>query len=257
MKNKFIVLGMALVSVCSLASCKKTKSDDYNSQRYVDLTTIEDSVESDLKLFYTDTVSLQDGGQLLGESSVKTTRFDIYVSKDANNSLFVYNYDLTEYFSGSNGKNNKTVTVSSLAMSMVSDAEVYSSEKSSIVSQAFDSKIGVSTLFADAAFKVNSLSSWTTSLSSSLAYKAFKKDSKTISLSVVYMPLYVEHYVKTQAVLKEYVFLPVHVSFTTSDGKELVENEWVDSTIKSLTTVNLENYLNSNSTVKTTTQTEE
>ena len=30
MKNKFIVLGMALVSVCSLASCKKTKSDDYN-----------------------------------------------------------------------------------------------------------------------------------------------------------------------------------------------------------------------------------
>ena len=38
---------------------------------------------------------------------------------------------------------------------------------------------------------------------------------------------------------------------------ELVDNEWVDSTIKSLTTVNLENYLNSNSIVKTTTQTEE
>ena len=256
MKNKFIVAGMATVALLSLSSCKKTKGDDYNSQRYVDLATIDADITSNLKLFYAKDEVLADEANLLGEENTAATHYELYVAKDAKNSLFTYNYDLTEYFGSKNGKNNKTATVSALAMEMEDGALLYDSEASNILSAAYSDITGVSSVLTDATFKVQSLSKWTKSVSTTKAYKAFKNDNKSVSLSIVYMPVYVRHYVKTQVVLNEYVFLPVYITFQTTDGLELIDGEWKTSTISSISTVALDTYLNSNGTVKTTTKTE-
>jgi hypothetical protein len=253
MKNKFIVAGIAALSIFSLASCKKTSSEDYNSQRYVDLTTIEDAVETDLKLFYTnDSTSLADVSELLGDASTEVTRYELYVGTTASSTLFTYNYDLTSMLEAYKS-NNKTATVNALAMEMTSSATMYSSEKSAVIAQAYSKTTGVSSVLTDVSFVVELQSAWSTTISTTNAYKAFKDDNKTVSLSIVYMPIYVQHYYKSQIVLKEYVFLPVHISFTTSDGLELVDGEWVTSTISTISSVNLDTYLNSNGTVKYTT----
>lgn len=112
MKTKFISLGVACLSFLALASCVRGTNVDYSTVRQI--TKIDTEVSTALNLFY-DATQEDFNAALLDEDTKNNTYYDLFVAKDANASLFAYEYDLTTYFNSFNGERNNTVTINTLS----------------------------------------------------------------------------------------------------------------------------------------------
>ena len=248
MKRKFIAMGVSVVSILALASCFNNKAKaDYSTVRQV--TAIDDDIKTEFNLFYDSELT---NAELLDTESKEGSYYDLYVSKNAKDSLFAYSYDLTDYFSSAAGSRNHTVTVNTLSFQIQDKEALYDEEKTAILTAAYDKENGVKTKL-DVDFEITTSKDYSRSFSTTDAYKAYQ-NGEVVSLSIVYMPVYVVHFVSNQPVLRNYIILPIYATFTTNTGKEVDANgELVDSKIEGISGVNLDKYFaDAANTLKTT-----
>ena len=238
MKNKFISLGVACLSFLALTSCMTRANVDYSTVRQI--TKIDTEVSTALNLFY-DATHEDETSSKLDEDTKNNTYYDLFVAKDANASLFAYEYDLTTYFNSFNGERNDTVTINTLSFGIQNSDAIYDEEKTQILTQAYDQEKGIGKKL-NVEFTITTSKDYSRTISTKPAYKVFK-DGEDISLSIVYMPVYVIHYVSNQPVLKNYVFLPIYATFVTETGKEVKEDGTLAlNTLGTIKVVDLDKY---------------
>lgn len=238
MKTKFISLGVACLSFLALTSCMRGASVDYSTVRQI--TKIDTEVSTALNLFY-DATHEDETSSKLDEDTKNNTYYDLFVAKDANASLFAYEYDLTTYFNSFNGERNNTVTINTLSFGIQNSDAIYDEEKTQILTQAYDQEKGIGKKL-NVEFTITTSKDYSRTISTKPAYKVFK-DGEDVSLSIVYMPVYVIHYVSNQPVLKNYVFLPIYATFVTETGKEVKEDGTLAlNTLGTIKVVDLDKY---------------
>ena len=238
MKNKFISLGVACLSFLALTSCMTRANVDYSTVRQI--TKIDTEVSTALNLFY-DATHEDETASKLDEDTKNNTYYDLFVAKDANASLFAYEYDLTTYFNSFNGERNDTVTINTLSFGIQNSDAIYDEEKTQILTQAYDQEKGIGKKL-NVEFTITTSKDYSRTISTKPAYKVFK-DGEDVSLSIVYMPVYVIHYVSNQPVLKNYVFLPIYATFVTETGKEVKEDGTLAlNTLGTIKVVDLDKY---------------
>ena len=238
MKTKFISLGVACLSFLALTSCMRGASVDYSTVRQI--TKIDTEVSTALNLFY-DATQEDFNAALLDEDTKNNTYYDLFVAKDANASLFTYEYDLTTYFNSFNGERNDTVTINTLSFGIQNSDAIYDEEKTQILTQAYDQEKGIGKKL-NVEFTITTSKDYSRTISTKPAYKVFK-DGEDVSLAIVYMPVYVIHYVSNQPVLKNYVFLPIYATFVTESGKEVKEDGTLAlNTLGTIKVVDLDKY---------------
>ena len=93
MKRKFMAMGIMSVSMLALASCMQKSSADYSTVRQI--TTIDEDVKTKLNLFY-DKDDVDSTSELLDTDTKTGSYYDLYVAKNANDSLFAYSYCLDD-----------------------------------------------------------------------------------------------------------------------------------------------------------------
>lgn len=238
MKTKFISLGVSCLSFLALTSCMTRANVDYSTVRQI--TKIDTEVSTALNLFY-DATHEDETSSKLDEDTKNNTYYDLFVAKDANASLFAYEYDLTTYFNSFNGERNDTVTINTLSFGIQNSDAIYDEEKTQILTQAYDQEKGIGKKL-NVEFTITTSKDYSRSISTKPAYKVFK-DGEDVSLSIVYMPVYVIHYVSNQPVLKNYVFLPIYATFVTETGKEVKEDGTLAlNTLGTIKVVDLDKY---------------
>ena len=238
MKTKFISLGVACLSFLALTSCMTRANVDYSTVRQI--TKIDTEVSTALNLFY-DATHEDETSSKLDEDTKNNTYYDLFVAKDANASLFAYEYDLTTYFNSFNGERNDTVTINTLSFGIQNSDAIYDEEKTQILTQAYDQEKGIGKKL-NVEFTITTSKDYSRTISTKPAYKVFK-DGEDVSLSIVYMPVYVIHYVSNQPVLKNYVFLPIYATFVTETGKEVKEDGTLAlNTLGTIKVVDLDKY---------------
>ena len=238
MKTKFISLGVACLSFLALTSCMTRANVDYSTVRQI--TKIDTEVSTALNLFY-DATHEDETASKLDEDTKNNTYYDLFVAKDANASLFAYEYDLTTYFNSFNGERNDTVTINTLSFGIQNSDAIYDEEKTQILTQAYDQEKGIGKKL-NVEFTITTSKDYSRTISTKPAYKVFK-DGEDVSLSIVYMPVYVIHYVSNQPVLKNYVFLPIYATFVTETGKEVKEDGTLAlNTLGTIKVVDLDKY---------------
>ena len=238
MKTKFISLGVAFLSFLALTSCMTRANVDYSTVRQI--TKIDTEVSAALNLFY-DATHEDETASKLDEDTKNNTYYDLFVAKDANASLFAYEYDLTTYFNSFNGERNDTVTINTLSFGIQNSDAIYDEEKTQILTQAYDQEKGIGKKL-NVEFTITTSKDYSRTISTKPAYKVFK-DGEDVSLSIVYMPVYVIHYVSNQPVLKNYVFLPIYATFVTETGKEVKEDGTLAlNTLGTIKVVDLDKY---------------
>ncbi|MDY5982319.1 MAG: hypothetical protein SPJ17_01275 [Anaeroplasma sp.] len=238
MKTKFISLGVACLSFLALTSCMTRTNVDYSTVRQI--TKIDTEVSTALNLFY-DEKQEDETASKLDEDTKNNTYYDLFVAKDANASLFAYEYDLTTYFNSFNGERNNTVTINTLSFGIQNSDAIYDEEKTQILTQAYDQEKGIGKKL-NVEFTITTSKDYSRTISTKPAYKVFK-DGEDVSLSIVYMPVYVIHYVSNQPVLKNYVFLPIYATFVTETGKEVKEDGTLAlNTLGTIKVVDLDKY---------------
>ena len=238
MKNTYISLGVACLSFLALTSCMTRANVDYSTVRQI--TKIDTEVSTALNLFY-DATHEDETSSKLDEDTKNNTYYDLFVAKDANASLFAYEYDLTTYFNSFNGERNDTVTINTLSFGIQNSDAIYDEEKTQILTQAYDQEKGIGKKL-NVEFTITTSKDYSRTISTKPAYKVFK-DGEDISLSIVYMPVYVIHYVSNQPVLKNYVFLPIYATFVTETGKEVKEDGTLAlNTLGTIKVVDLDKY---------------
>lgn len=238
MKTKFISLGVACLSFLALTSCMTRANVDYSTVRQI--TKIDTEVSTALNLFY-DEKQEDFNAAKLDEDTKNNTYYDLFVAKDANASLFAYEYDLTTYFNSFNGERNDTVTINTLSFGIQNSDAIYDEEKTQILTQAYDQEKGIGKKL-NVEFTITTSKDYSRTISTKPAYKVFK-DGEDVSLSIVYMPVYVIHYVSNQPVLKNYVFLPIYATFVTETGKEVKEDGTLAlNTLGTIKVVDLDKY---------------
>ena len=238
MKTKFISLGVACLSFLALTSCMTRANVDYSTVRQI--TKIDTEVSAALNLFY-DATHEDETASKLDEDTKNNTYYDLFVAKDANASLFAYEYDLTTYFNSFNGERNDTVTINTLSFGIQNSDAIYDEEKTQILTQAYDQEKGIGKKL-NVEFTITTSKDYSGTISTKPAYKVFK-DGEDVSLSIVYMPVYVIHYVSNQPVLKNYVFLPIYATFVTETGKEVKEDGTLAlNTLGTIKVVDLDKY---------------
>lgn len=238
MKTKFISLGVACLSFLALTSCMRKANADYSTVRQI--TKIDTEVSTALNLFY-DATKDDFNAQLLDTDTKNNTYYDLFVAKDANASLFAYEYDLTTYFNSADGERNDKVTINTLSFGIQDSDAIYDEEKTQILTQAYDQEKGIGNKL-NVEFTITTSKDYSRTLSTKPAYKAFK-DGEAVSLAIVYMPVYVVHYVSNQPVLRNYVFLPIYATFVTETDKEVKEDgTLVEDTTAAVKVVDLDKY---------------
>lgn len=237
MRRKFIAIGVSVVSTLALASCFGNKAKaDYSTTRQVQ--EYEDQVKTAFHLFY-DT-DLTDA-ELLDTEAKEGSYYNLYVSKNPKDTLFAYTYDLTDYFSSDNGSRNSTVTVNTLSFEIQGQEALYDEEKTAILQAAYSKEKGVASKL-DVDFDITTSTDYSRSFSTKEAYNTYKAGEK-VSLSIVYMPVYVIHFVSNQPVLRNYVILPIYATFTTESGKEVaLDGTLVDSKVSTISQLDLTKY---------------
>ena len=151
---------------------------------------------------------------------------------------------MTTYFSSEDGKRNSNVTVSTLSFAIQKADALQDEEKTAILTQAYSTDKGVKNKL-NVDFTISASTDYTKEFKTNGAYTAFENGEK-VSLAIVYMPVYVVHFVSDQPVLRNYVFLPIYATFVTESGKEVnATGELVDSKISGISSVNLDEFFDS------------
>ena len=213
MKNKLLITGMAFVSLFALASCNGG-GDDYSQLREVVLSDIEAEYKTALGLFY-DANDVDNTSVLLNEVS-GTDFCKIYVSKNAKDSLFVYNYDLKTIFDA-HGEKTKNITISAVSATNA----LYDAEKTAVITETFRDTSGVKNVLDGVSFYdgIYSNSSYTKQLDVSNAYNMYLENNQSnVYVAIVYMPVYMIHSINGQDKLRDYVLVPIYHEFTTNGG---------------------------------------
>ena len=151
-------------------------------------------------------------GDLLNE--VDETQEDYYkiiAAKDIKASLVVYESNLDAALENANGRTQ------SLSVSYLTFIEFSDIEKAGIISQLFNdnSKLKAA-LFSDS-FELNKVNAWTKSFKEGVSdlQAAYTNGQRNNALSVIYLPIYVEHYQESKCLLEAYALVPVYYEITT------------------------------------------
>ncbi|MBE6137356.1 MAG: hypothetical protein E7176_03065 [Erysipelotrichaceae bacterium] len=201
--KKILALLLILASI-TLASCGKKKDDTKRIDQP------GEAIALDLKL-----EEAKNGVRIVDVNTSKKEYYDIRMANDAHSTLFVYNVMLDEQFE-THGNLIRDAQIKPLIFT----ANIYEEETVKICSTVFDSKEGITKEELGVSFDIMARSSWVDSINLEDSYNAYVNDGvKNNCVSIVYLPLFVEHVEDSKSVLEIYVMMPVYYELTTcADG---------------------------------------
>lgn len=252
MKKK-IALVFLLVVTLFLASCAGNNSrekqiiENYNVEPYMSAELVEK-----YNLAFANSKKLAESATSIGtnSSSNENDYYTIYVSKEAENTLFKYVYsadeELSKHIFDGNRNKNKSFIANSLYLNVllkeaetickaqVLDESKRESElsyyKQSMIDIVMNSNV-VSTIygtngtlkdltFTNYKFTMDTQSSFSKEKTAKYAGDALIDGKKNISFEIVYLPMFVTRTVNQSIVVASVVFLPIYETFTV-DGMEI------------------------------------
>lgn len=227
--KKILTLILMLCSF-ALVSCNSGQADD---SKRIDVPSSE-LVES-LKL-----ESVKNGKSIKEVDKTQKEYYEIKIAEDTPSTLFVYN-SMLDGMLEEHGSSLQSINVNPLTFT----AEITTTEAAKIMSEVFDASTGITKEALGLDFDLTASTSWTKALDAKDVVSAYNDGKRNNSLSIIYLPTYVEHVQNSKSVLTVYVFIPVYYEFTTySDGK--VESSRFDNLPIPALTFNENNLLPSN-----------
>lgn len=208
MKKTFIFIFSMLALMFTLTSCSSkellTKRTDNPN------TTLAASLKLD---------SVKNGVVLNAYDNTQDDYYVIKIAEDANSTLIAYDSMLDSTLELTEGR-TESLVVSPLTF----NKEISDTEKVNIITEVFEenklaSKITVS-------FEIKTTTTWATKLVAGVEelQNAYLEGQRDNALSIVYLPVFVEHYQDGKNVLEVYVLIPLYYEITTvSEGKSSSE----------------------------------
>lgn len=200
------ILGIFLIAISLLlVSCGKK---DTETTTRIDSPSAE--TVSSLKL-----ESVKNGKTIKAAPTDSEDYYIIKIAEDAKGSLFAHNTALDETIDA-NKKLMRSINVSPLTFT----SSITEEEKAAIMKEVYASETGITKASLGVDFELKSVKKWTVELDCEDIVDAYlNSNQKNNNISKIYLPLYVEHYVKNEVTLKAYVMIPVYYAFTTiNDG---------------------------------------
>ncbi len=224
MKKLLGVLGLAVVGLFSLASCKK--SQDLSTTR-------RDKISDEYKTKYNLSFDETTGKQLFNkERSAKTTSYyDVYISNDYADNLLKYTINISELDENIDEiiseKRLKSIPVSSLLFS----TGLYSDEQTAFIKEIYNSSYGITsktknedktyTLNYDFGFDIDKTVAWNRVVNTNYLTQAYLDGKTALTLEVIYLPVYLVRTYKSNQIAKFYTLLPIREAILF-EGKEVV-----------------------------------
>lgn len=220
--KKILPIAISCSLAFILASC--SSSVDYKTLR---TSSIDDDVKASLNIQFDETTN----SKKLETEDQTGSYYTIYTNSDYKASLFMNTTCITEDDSVivktlSDPKRTKNVYVNALTFAGVT---FYSGETSAILTEAYDSTYGITTL--DLGFEQDTSSSWSKTLSTDYLInyindnkEKIQNDEININVSTVYLPILATRTYKDSKTLKTYVFVPVYFTYSVS-GQALVKSD--------------------------------
>ena len=214
MRKSFALL--LLICGVTLASCGGPKQD-LESLRRIDVDLIDTDIKNSLHLDFTD-----DGKKLYTEARDTDSYYDIYISNDYKNSLFMHEIgfrnDSDELIIN---ERTKELFVNTLSFKV----DTYQDEAASIMSEVYNDKYGIPSLTFDFEIsKDNGYQKQVYSLDDKFLYP-LAKENKDLKLQVAYMPIYAVRTYKNKTIYKNYFFIPLQYQFVLGDKAVKVNHE--------------------------------
>lgn len=274
MKKKIFMLFLFVVAIV-LASCSSNTSREsalIEGDINIDYGTLSDKYN----LAFAKVDNLESDCIDLGKKATSdksdTDYYNVYISKDTNNTLFRYVYDATEDLSShiynENRNKNKTYIANSLYFNLLykyaetvcknkvdTNAKNYEEElsyyKQSLVNIVMNQRVldivyqadgTFNTLkFEGYSFEKDFTSSFSKTVDSSYAGEAKKDGIDKINFEIVYLPIYVVRTIGGNHI-SSVVMLPVYETFTNNDKEIVIKDgkyELVDSKIKDIKSIDI------------------
>ncbi len=227
---KKILTVLLVVFSFVLVSCNNGSKDD---SKRIDVPSSE-LVET-LKL-----ESVKNGKSLKEVDKTQKEYYEIKIAEDTKSTLFVYN-SMLDGLLEEHGNSLQTLNVNPLTFT----AEITTTESSKIMSEVFDSTSGITKETLNLDFDLMTSTSWSNSISAKDVVNAYKDGKRDNSLSIIYLPTYVEHVQNSKSVLAVYVLIPVYYEITTFSNDKVESSKFSGLPIHSLT-FNENNLLPSN-----------
>lgn len=204
MKMKKILALLLMVASLTLASCGGKKDDTKRIDQP------NEQIALDLKL-----EDVKNGNSIVEVDTSKKEYYDIKMAQDANSTLFVYNVMIDDQFE-SNGSLIRDAQVKPLIFTN----KIHEEEAIEICSTVFDPKEGITKEELGVSFDIIARTNWVASISLEDAYNAYiNNDVRNNCISIVYLPVLVEHVENSKSVLEIFVMMPVYYEVTTiTDG---------------------------------------
>lgn len=173
---------------------------------------------------------------LLGLDSVKNGKsinevdtsskdyYNIKLAEDKKSSLFVYNCMIDSVLKESEER-LRFLTVNPLIFTAdftVDETTKIAGDLYSVLTKEY---LGVG-------FDINVSSSWGTTIDAKDVMQAYVDGQRDNSISIVYLPVYVEHYQNSQMVLSAFVIMPVYYEVTTFSNDKIQSEAFNGYTIK-------------------------
>ena len=168
--------------------------------------------------------------RLNSDKGTATSYYDVYLSSDYKDSVFVTELSLNDDLFKSQGitfkeavetKRFKSLTVYPLMFSLRSSS-LYSAEQTQVFKELTNSTYGITsytgtTLNYDFGFTLNIPSAWTTTVKADLALEAYNDGNETLSFQVAYLPILYSRVNDSINCLNTYMFIPIYYCFTSGD----------------------------------------
>ena len=225
MKKLLGILGLAIVGLFSLASCKKSQ----------DLTTIRrDKISDTYKAKYNLTFDETTGSKKLynKERSAKATSYyDVYIAEDYTSSLLRYTINIEDLKKDIDDDITKRKLKSIPVNSLLFASGLYADEQTAFIKEIYNSSYGITsktknedktyTLNYDFGFTVDSNVSWNRTVDAKYLTEAYIDGKTNLSLQVIYLPVYLVRTYKSNQIAKFYTLLPINEAIVC-EGKKVV-----------------------------------
>jgi len=202
---KKILTFLLILSCFTLASCKSK-----DTTKRIDQPT--DELVAEFKL---DAVA--SGVSIVEVNKSKKEYYDIKMASDAKSTLFVYNSMLDSAIE-KNKESLREVIVNPLVFE--SDIYVDQEELTKICSTVFDSKKGLTSERLGVSFDLIPTTTWVSKINArDMVDKYINESVRNNCVSIVYLPIKVEHVDNSKSVLESHILMPVYYELTTcTDG---------------------------------------
>ncbi len=155
--------------------------------------------------------SVQEGKEIKEVDKTKKEYYSIRIAEDTKSTLFVYNTMVDSQIEEHKTK-IETFNINPLTFS----SQITTTEATKIMSEIFDAKTGITKETLGVDFNLKASSAWTRTIKAKEVVDAYiNQNQRDNALSIIYLPVYVEHVQNNKTTLKVFVMVPVYYELTT------------------------------------------